>query len=242
VDQDDYEVAAQKEADLEEENPMAALEARTKESKQEMDILDGIEEIIDQNARKFKVNIDDVIKAKEEAKAQLLEERKKKREARLQAEEDAAVEAAFGGGERVKRLESSSDEDDGGAGPAHGAGGSGGGGGGSSEGGATVKASRKRANLSEDPETKKKARSEASSSSGLGSGLGGLRGMLKKKKGAKAGASGGKAGVWPVGEPPKKSQPTAAAGASSKALAVPAQTAAASLLGMEYGSSSDSSE
>lgn len=109
------EAAIEARGEAEEQNPMAALEARTKESKQEMDILDALEEIKDLNARKMNVDIDDLIAAKEEAKAQLLAERRAKKEAREAAADDAAVAAAFGGGSssgNVKRLESSSDEDE----------------------------------------------------------------------------------------------------------------------------------
>lgn len=85
-------MAAQKAKEDEEANPMAALEARTKESRQEMDILDGLEEIKDANARSAKVDIGEVLDAKHrkagEARELTLEQ--------LQAEEDAAVEAAFG--------------------------------------------------------------------------------------------------------------------------------------------------
>lgn len=112
---DDSEDAAAKQEEFEEQNPMAALEERTKESKREMDILDALEEIKDSNARKFNIDIDEVLKAKEDAKRELLQ----KRQQRLDAADDAEVRAAFGIDEDegsnvrlIRRLESS-DEDDG---------------------------------------------------------------------------------------------------------------------------------
>ena len=47
--------------EVEEDNPMKALEERTKESKQEMDILDALEEIKDANSRLAKVDVDSII-------------------------------------------------------------------------------------------------------------------------------------------------------------------------------------
>lgn len=87
----DDELAAEKAKEEEEANPMAALEARTKESRQEMDILDALEEIKDANARAAKVDINEVL----ETKARAAEEERLKTEEEIKAEEDAAVAAAF---------------------------------------------------------------------------------------------------------------------------------------------------
>lgn len=109
--------------EFEEQNPMAALENRTKESKQEMDILDALEEIKDANARKYNVDIEAVLQAKEDAKKAIIERRLAKQE----AEDDAVVRAAFGGSSAteedagqdasnapvkfIRRLESSSEDE-----------------------------------------------------------------------------------------------------------------------------------
>lgn len=93
---------AEQEAEEAEVNPMKVLEERTKESRQEMDILDALEEIKDANARSAKMDVEDVLATK----AKLDSELKAATAARLKAEEDAAVAAAFGGvGKRVKRLD-----------------------------------------------------------------------------------------------------------------------------------------
>eukprot|EP00035_Acanthoeca_spectabilis_P000140 m.71187 g.71187 ORF g.71187 m.71187 type:complete len:318 (+) comp10055_c1_seq1:358-1311(+) len=100
--------AAQEEED--EQNPMAALERRTEESKREIDILDALEELKDANEAKFNIDIDQVIAAKSDVKAKLLAEREAKKEAEI----DAVVAAAFGegGAAKVVRRVESSDEDD----------------------------------------------------------------------------------------------------------------------------------
>lgn len=115
---DDTGEEAQAQEEFEEQNPMAALENRTKESKREMDILDALEEIKDANARKFNLDIDQVLAAKAQAKEELIQ----KRIAKQEAEDDAATRAAFGGdtdsieGDSAirftRRLESSSDDED----------------------------------------------------------------------------------------------------------------------------------
>ena len=46
--------------ELDEQNPMAALERRTEESKREIDILDALEELKDANEAKFNIDIDQV--------------------------------------------------------------------------------------------------------------------------------------------------------------------------------------
>eukprot|EP00041_Stephanoeca_diplocostata_P010899 m.174679 g.174679 ORF g.174679 m.174679 type:complete len:357 (-) comp18331_c0_seq1:499-1569(-) len=115
---DDTGEEAQAQEEFEEQNPMAALENRTKESKREMDILDALEEIKDANARKFNLDIDQVLAAKERAKEELI----KKKIAEQEAEDDAATRAAFGGGTEeadgdgavrfTRRLESSDEDED----------------------------------------------------------------------------------------------------------------------------------
>lgn len=92
---------------------MAALENITEQSRQEMDILDALEEIKDRSARNAKIDIDTLIAAKDEAKKKLLAERAAKQQAEQDAADDAAVQAAFAGGSvRVKRIrDSSSDEE-----------------------------------------------------------------------------------------------------------------------------------
>lgn len=109
---DDDEDAQEAQEEFEEQNPMAALEARTKESKQEMDILDALEEIKDLNAKNHtKLNLDDLLAAKADAKEKLLEQRRLHDE----DEDDAAAAEAFATlrdqGGKVKRLDSS-DEDE----------------------------------------------------------------------------------------------------------------------------------
>jgi len=226
------EAPAEDEADIEargeteEQNPMLALEKRTEESKQEMDIMDNLEEIKDLNARKMNVNIDELIAAKEEAKQQLLAERRAKKAAQIQAEDDAAVTAAFGSGEMVKRLDSSSDEDlDEGAGAAAGAAaaaaaaGAGGAAGARGKAKATIR--KRGVNLGpsagEELPKGKKAK--------LGGMLGGLKGLIKKK-GAPSGSGGTGSGAAATPAPPAPQQPAAAAGLS--------------LLGSDYSDSSDS--
>lgn len=83
------------EAEQVEANPMEVLENRTKESRQEMDILDALEEIKDNNARKVKVDIDG-----------LLQERLDKDLAKIkqQREEEEALVAAAFGEKNIKRL------------------------------------------------------------------------------------------------------------------------------------------
>lgn len=83
-----------------EENPMAALEARTKESRQEMDVLDGLEDIKDANARAAKVDLDEVIRKRE------LEALMKARDQleREMAEDEELIQQHFSAGKRVIRL------------------------------------------------------------------------------------------------------------------------------------------
>lgn len=107
----DDEIAAQ-EAEEAEVNPMKALEQRTKESRQEMDILDALEEIKDANARSAKVEVEDVLANK----AKTVEALREVAVAKQREEEDAAVAAAFGGvGKRVRRLADLPEDGSGGA-------------------------------------------------------------------------------------------------------------------------------
>ena len=100
---------AQKEREEEEaNNPMKALENRTKESKREMDILDALEEIKDQKARHSQVNME----------ALLSDYRRLEQEEVLQQErrDEAEVRRLFGsGGPIISRLDDS--DSDGGAVP-----------------------------------------------------------------------------------------------------------------------------
>ncbi|XP_048578501.1 splicing factor YJU2-like [Nematostella vectensis] len=84
-------------------NPMKALENRTKESKQEMDILEKLEELKDLNTRHANVDYASML----ETYAQE-EEKRKQRE---QQEDDDLVKSVFGGNKIQRRL-SDSDSDD----------------------------------------------------------------------------------------------------------------------------------
>ena len=91
---------------------MKALEQRTKESRQEMDILDALEEIKDANARSAKMDVEEVLATKAKNAAALRQAAAE----RLKAEEDAAVAAAFGAsrgasGKRVRRLADTPEQD-----------------------------------------------------------------------------------------------------------------------------------
>eukprot|EP00040_Diaphanoeca_grandis_P028839 m.167743 g.167743 ORF g.167743 m.167743 type:complete len:325 (-) comp31474_c0_seq1:79-1053(-) len=109
---DDTEEAEEKKAELEEQNPMKALEERTKESKAQMDILDALEEIKELSDKNANVDIDVLIAAKEDAKEKLLE----KRRLAAEADDDERARAVFSkrkvGHDLVKRLDSSDDDDE----------------------------------------------------------------------------------------------------------------------------------
>lgn len=112
---DDDEEAEEKKAELEEQNPMAALEERTKESKAQMDILDALEEIKELSDKNATVDIDELIKAKEDAKEKILERRR----LQLEADDDERARSVFANkkakalnGEITKRLDSSDEDDD----------------------------------------------------------------------------------------------------------------------------------
>ncbi|XP_063676826.1 splicing factor YJU2-like [Bolinopsis microptera] len=93
---------AKEEAD-DEANPMKALEKRTKDSKNEMDIIDALEELKDLNARRANTDIDTMLEAvtskknpeeladEEDAKlAREMFEQKRKKIKRLETDADAA--------------------------------------------------------------------------------------------------------------------------------------------------------
>lgn len=95
-----------------------------------MDILDALEEIKDSNSRKMNsqcyllysillsnvcavaVNLDDLIKAKQEAKEKLLKERKEKKAKEAEEAIENAVKEVFDT-DRVKRLSSDEEEEEG---------------------------------------------------------------------------------------------------------------------------------
>ncbi|EGD80995.1 coiled-coil domain-containing protein 94 [Salpingoeca rosetta] len=95
------------EEEEEENNPMRALEERTKESRREMDILDALEDIRDLNARAAQVDIDTLVasRQKEDAHEQLTTEEQ------LRKEEDEAIAAAFSRDRIVRRLEDEPSEE-----------------------------------------------------------------------------------------------------------------------------------
>jgi len=82
-------------------NPMLALENRTKESRREMDVIDALEDIRDWNARKANVKFDDLMNNHLEAEKQEL--------SKQEAEDEALVSKTFTKeSESIKRL----DDDD----------------------------------------------------------------------------------------------------------------------------------
>ncbi|KAH8025233.1 hypothetical protein HPB51_005429 [Rhipicephalus microplus] len=105
------EEAAEREAKEEEEeeknNPMKLLEKRTKASKQEMDLIEALEDLKDLNKRQANVNFDDMLgryAAEREAMLQKQEE-----------EDEKFIASVFGKNEgaTVKRIIEDSDEDSG---------------------------------------------------------------------------------------------------------------------------------
>ena len=96
----DDQIAAEDEEASEEKNAMKALEARTQESKQEMDIIDGLEEIKDANARASHVDVNGVIASKQGERESVILALARK----LRQEEDDAVEAVFSQGKKIIRL------------------------------------------------------------------------------------------------------------------------------------------
>lgn len=85
-------------------NPMLALENRTKESRREMDVLDALEEIRDWNTRNAHVKFEDLMERHLEAEQKAREQQEK--------EDEALVSGVFGRqGEKVVRRLNDSDED-----------------------------------------------------------------------------------------------------------------------------------
>lgn len=84
-------------------NPMLALENRTKESRREMDVLDALEEIRDWNARNAHVKFDDLMERHLEAEQKTKEEEER--------EDEALVSDVFGRQrETIRRLKDSDEE------------------------------------------------------------------------------------------------------------------------------------
>ncbi|PFX31555.1 coiled-coil domain-containing protein 94-like [Stylophora pistillata] len=102
---EDEENRKQKEEEEEEQNnPMKALEKRTKESKQEMDILEKLEELRDLNTRLANVDYDTLL----ELNAKAAEEMRAKEE----EEDEQLVQSIFGNQNIQRRLEDVSDGDE----------------------------------------------------------------------------------------------------------------------------------
>lgn len=102
---EDEENRKQKEEEEEEQNnPMKALEKRTKESKQEMDILEKLEELRDLNTRLANVDYDTLL----ELNAKAAEEMRAKEE----EEDEQLVQSIFGNQKIQRRLEDESDDDE----------------------------------------------------------------------------------------------------------------------------------
>ncbi|CAH3021069.1 unnamed protein product [Porites evermanni] len=102
---EDEENRKQKEEEEEEQNnPMKALEKRTKESKQEMDILEKLEELRDLNTRLANVDYDTLLELNAKAEEEL--------RAREAEEDEQEVQTYFGAQRIEKRLSDSSDNDE----------------------------------------------------------------------------------------------------------------------------------
>ncbi|XP_068711106.1 splicing factor YJU2-like [Montipora capricornis] len=102
---EDEENRRQKEEEEEEQNnPMKALEKRTQESRQEMDILEKLEELRDLNTRHANVNFDNLL----ELNAKAAEELRAKEE----EEDEQEVQTYFGAKSMQKRISDCSDSDD----------------------------------------------------------------------------------------------------------------------------------
>ena len=87
-------------------NPMLALENRTKESRREMDVLDALEEIRDWNARNAHVKFDDLMEKHLEA-----EQEEREREER---EDEALISNVFGSHRKaIRRLKDDSGDEEG---------------------------------------------------------------------------------------------------------------------------------
>ncbi|KAL9984890.1 hypothetical protein ACROYT_G007235 [Oculina patagonica] len=102
--EDEEDRKQKEEAEEEENNPMKALERRTKESKQEMDILEKLGELRDLNTRQANVDYDTLL----ELNAKATEEMRAKEE----EEDEQLVQSIFGAQKIQKRLSDDSDEDE----------------------------------------------------------------------------------------------------------------------------------
>ncbi|XP_015924689.1 splicing factor YJU2 [Parasteatoda tepidariorum] len=95
------EAAAKEAKELEEEekgNPMKLLENRTKASKQEMELMENLEELKDLNQRHAKVDLEKLLKVKQQ---QLIDEIKREED-----EDEAFIKSCFGkvDGHSIKRI------------------------------------------------------------------------------------------------------------------------------------------
>lgn len=86
---------------------MKALENRTLECKREMDILDGLEEIVDRNSRTVGINIDELLAQRKEDEGIRLAEKKREEE---REDVEAALAFATSKNEAVIRLENDEPE------------------------------------------------------------------------------------------------------------------------------------
>lgn len=105
------EEAAEREAKEEEEeeknNPMKLLEKRTKASKQEMDLIEALEDLKDLNKRQANVNFDDMLGRYADEREAMLQKQEE--------EDEKFIASVFGKNEgaTVKRIIEDSDEDSG---------------------------------------------------------------------------------------------------------------------------------
>lgn len=90
-----------------EQNPMLALENRTRESRQEMDILDALEEIKDANARLSKVDVNTLLEKTQQDAVQ----EEQVRSIYYEAHDEAMARAVFGGERESKRIKRLDDEE-----------------------------------------------------------------------------------------------------------------------------------
>lgn len=89
---------AREEEEEEKNNPMKLLEKRTQMSKQEMDLIEALEDLKDLNRRHANVNFDDMLKKYEEDKKAMLERQKE--------EDEGFIRSVFGKNEEgiIKRI------------------------------------------------------------------------------------------------------------------------------------------
>ncbi len=88
-------------------NPMMALENRTKESRREMDVIDALEDIRDWNARKATVKFDELMDNHLVSEKQELERQEKEDEDLV----NTIFSSASVGGESIKRLDDEEEEE-----------------------------------------------------------------------------------------------------------------------------------